>query len=132
MAIETRNSAHIVDPWHVTIGPPRAPTLSGLAHCDGALGVGEGRAQRATPLKVWRGFPQDSLSPSLKIRPEGRSAPRGISAADPVTAQAVGDPERAVRRALPPGNALALDGDDRALANQSGGLGWLDSTQPKA
>ena len=40
--------------------------------------------------------------------------------------------ERAVRRALPPGNALALDGNDRALANQSGGFGWLDSTQPKA
>jgi len=71
MAIENRNWAHIKHPCHVTIGPPRAPTLSGLAHCDGSLGVGEGRAQGATPLKVWRGFPQDSLSPSLKIRPEG-------------------------------------------------------------
>jgi hypothetical protein len=91
-----------------------------------------GALKGATPLEVRRGFPQHSLSPSLKIRPEGRSAARGISAADPVTAQAVGDPERAVRRALPPGNALALDGDDRALANQSGGFGWLDSTQPKA
>ena len=95
-------------------------------------GVGEGRAQGATPLTVWRGFPQDSLSPALKIRPQRRSAARAISAADPVTAQAVGEPERAVRRALPPGNALALDGNDRALANQSGGFGWLDSTQPKA
>src|SRR5262249_7602898 len=41
MAIENSNWAHIKHPWHVTIGPPRAPTLSGLAHCDGSLGVGE-------------------------------------------------------------------------------------------
>jgi len=38
MAVEARNSASVA----VTIGPARAPTLSGLAHWDGALALAKG------------------------------------------------------------------------------------------